>query len=575
MKAQQETWKPLKRFFKMLQLDRKEISYIYVFAIFSGLITLSLPLGVQAIIGQIAGGNYSWSLFLLVTMVTAGTFLTGVLMTMQLTVTEMIQRRIFSRSAFEFAYRIPKLKMEIMARQYPPELVNRFFDTINLQKGLPKILMDFSTAILQIIFSLILLSFYHPFFVFFGILVLLIILLVFYYSGPIGVKTSLKESKYKYAVAYWLEEIARSLMAFKLTGGSYLNLEKTDELVGGYLSARKGHFKVLLSQYWIIVGFKTIITGVLLLLGSVLVINNQLNIGQFVAAEIIVLLVVASVEKLILSLETIYDVLTAVEKIGAVTDLDLENQGGFEYGPNADSRGMSIDLQEVGYLFPNSTTFSLKGITTRIEAGQTICISGQHRAGKSTLLQLLAGLIVDYTGSIAINGVPIGDYDSSSIRKEIGTVFSRDDIFSGTILENISMNRPLITDALAIETAENLGLSAWVRQLPEGYHTQLLPGGRNIPTGIRAKIILCRAIIAQPKLLLMEDFFSLLNPDEQETIAPILFRPANNRTTVVVSNNPKLAALCTKVLWMEDGRVLEEGPFSDMPQNHPFRKTFC
>nr|HQU58760.1 ABC transporter transmembrane domain-containing protein [Saprospiraceae bacterium] len=292
--------RPLQRFFKLLELDRKDIYYIYVYAIFSGLIALSLPLGVQAVIGLIAGGAMSASLILLIVVVTVATALSGILKVMQLTVTETIQRRIFTRSAFDFAYRIPRLKMDKLTRYYPPELVNRFFDTLTLQKGLPKILMDFSTAVLQIAFGLILISFYHPFFVFFGLILIFILLAIFRFTGPGGLETSLKESKYKYEVAYWLEEIARAMSTFKLSGGSSFSLNKTDGLVYSYLDSRKKHFRILLFQYGNIVAFKTFITAGLLFLGSYLVIDNQINIGQFVAAEIVVILVMNSVEKLIL-----------------------------------------------------------------------------------------------------------------------------------------------------------------------------------------------------------------------------------------------------------------------------------
>ena len=156
---------PLQRFFRLLELDKKEISYIYLYAIFAGLITLTLPLGIQAIIGLIIGGNVSSSWVLLVIVVTIGTLLNGVLKVMQLTVTETIQQRIFTRSAFDIAYRFPRIKFEALHYEFAPELANRFFDTLTLQKGLPKILMDFSTGILQIFFGLLLLSFYHPLFI--------------------------------------------------------------------------------------------------------------------------------------------------------------------------------------------------------------------------------------------------------------------------------------------------------------------------------------------------------------------------------------------------------------------------
>ncbi|MCB0374827.1 MAG: ABC transporter ATP-binding protein, partial [Sinomicrobium sp.] len=239
---------PIQRFFGLLRLDRKDISYIYVYAIFSGLITLSLPLGVQAIIGLIAGGNLSASLFLLVGIVTAGTAFSGILKVMQLSVMENIQRRIFARSAFDFSYRMPRMRLHALDTYFPPELVNRFFDTITLQKGLPKIIVELSAAVLQILFGLILIAFYHPFFVFFGGFLLLLIYLVIRYTGSKGLQTSIQESNYKYEVAYWLEEQARAVNTFKLAGNDTLALRKTDRLVTNYLGARKKHFQVLLTQ---------------------------------------------------------------------------------------------------------------------------------------------------------------------------------------------------------------------------------------------------------------------------------------------------------------------------------------
>ncbi|MEZ4987218.1 MAG: hypothetical protein R2795_19615 [Saprospiraceae bacterium] len=157
------TVEPTKAFFLLIQPDRKDIAYIYLYAIFSGILTLSLPLGVQAVIGLVQGGEVSSSLVILIGVVTMGTLFTGLLKIMQITVAETLQRRIFTRSAFEFALRIPGLRMDALRKEYPPELVNRFFDTLTIQKGLPKILMDFSTGIIQIVAGLLLISFYHPF----------------------------------------------------------------------------------------------------------------------------------------------------------------------------------------------------------------------------------------------------------------------------------------------------------------------------------------------------------------------------------------------------------------------------
>ena len=340
-----------KRFIKLLSVDKREIGIIYLYAIFSGVLNLSLPLGVQAIIGFIMAGMVSTSWILLVGIVVLGVVMSGGLQIMQLYMTEILQQRIFTRSSFEFAFRIPRFRLEALRGQYPPELVNRFFDTLSVQKGLSKILIEFSSSVLQIFFGLILLSLYHPFFVVFAFIVIGLVGIILRYTGPQGLYTSLKESKYKYEVAHWLEELARVMGTFKLAGDSSMPMAKTDTLVGNYLGARKKHFRVLLTQYTSIVGFKVIITASLLILGGLLVINQQINIGQFVAAEIIIILVINSVEKLLLSMESVYDVLTSLEKINSVVNLPIETNEGICFDDLDSGKGFAVEIKELSYTY--------------------------------------------------------------------------------------------------------------------------------------------------------------------------------------------------------------------------------
>ena len=199
---------------------------------------------------------------------------------------------IFTRSSFEFAYRFPKMKMDGLRGYYPPELVNRFFDTLTVQKGLSKLLIDFPAALMQIIFGLLLLSFYHPFFIIYGFFLLILVYIVFKFTAQKGLETSLDESDNKYKVVHWLQEIARSILSFKLSGKTTLAMDKNDRLVSDYLEARENHFRVLVVQFIQLIGFKVLVTAGLLIIGGLLVLNQQMNIGQFVAAEIIILLVI-------------------------------------------------------------------------------------------------------------------------------------------------------------------------------------------------------------------------------------------------------------------------------------------
>jgi len=563
---------PLKRFFQLLRLDRKDITYIYINSIFAGLIGLILPLGVQAIIGLISGGDFSASLWLLIGVVTIGTALTGIIKIMQITITETLQRRVFVRSSFDFSYRLPRLKLDSLARFYPPELVNRFFDTLNLQKGLPKILIDFSEAILNITFGVILMAFYHSFFAFFGVFLALLLFLVYRFTGPRGLSTSLSESKYKYEVVYWLEEMARSLSTFKMAGYTPYPLRRTDGLVSKYLDNRAEHFKVLKFQYGVIVGFKVLITFALLALGSYLVINNQMTIGQFVAAEIVVILVIGNVEKLILTMEVIYDVLTALDKLGFLTDLPIEKSDDLRFDQIDRDKPMHLQIENLSFKFEDSDRATLNGVSLEIKAGERVCIAGSQSSGKSTLLQLIAGIYADFEGSIAYNGFPLKSLDLCSLRGNIGDYIHESNIFTGTILENITLGNPDTPLEAIVDLAEELGIASYIRNLPNGYNTVLLPEGRNIPHTIRTKLILLRAVVTQPKLLLAEDFFKSLESKDRDFIASFIARRDAPWTLVAVSSDPVLAAQCDRLFLMEQGQIIAEGTWQTL-QDHPVFNT--
>jgi ABC-type bacteriocin/lantibiotic exporter with double-glycine peptidase domain len=565
---------PTTRFFGLLQLDRKDIGYIYLNAIFAGLIGLVLPLGVQAIIGLIAGGGFSTSLVVLIAVVTIGTALSGILKIMQIAITETIQRRIFVRSSFDFAYRIPRLKLDSLAGYYPPELVNRFFDTLNVQKGMPKILIDFSEAVFNIVFGMILISFYHPFFAFFGLFLGLVLYLVYRASGPLGLQTSLEESKYKYEVAHWLEEIARSLPSFKMAGYTPYPLRRTDGLVSKYLDSRGAHFRVLKFQFATIVAFKVVVTAALMALGSILVLDNQINIGQFVAAEIVVILVIGSTEKVIMTMETIYDVLTALDKLGVVTDLPIEKEDGVRFEQIDTGKPLKVQVDNLTFKFKDADQPIVRGITLDIEPGQRICLSGSQSAGKTTLLHLIAGIFGDYEGAISYNGFPLKSLDLCSLRGHIGDCFDDINIFRGSILENITLGNPELPLSRVVEIAEELGVAAFIRGLPDGYQTLLLPEGRNIPRTVRTKLILARAVIDRPRLLLVEDFLTNLESKDRDFIAHYLTRQDQPWTLLAVSNDPVLAAQCDRLIFMDDGQIVADGDWKSLQKNPLFDQVF-
>ena len=185
----------LRKFFQVIRLEKREVSAIYFYSILSGLIQLSLPLGIQAIINfaQAAAGSgrLPVSIGILIALVLGGVLVAGILQVNQMKIIEKIQQRLFTRYAFEFSFKIPRVDSNAINHYHLPELVNRFFETTTLQKSLSKFLLDIPMAIIQILFGLILLSFYNPTFIFLGLLLFLLLYLILYFTAKRGLFESM------------------------------------------------------------------------------------------------------------------------------------------------------------------------------------------------------------------------------------------------------------------------------------------------------------------------------------------------------------------------------------------------
>ncbi len=540
----------------LLKLDRKDVLQIFYYAIFAGLVTLSLPLGIQAIINLIQGAQVSTSWIILVVLVTLGVAFAGVLQLMQIRIIENIQQKIFTRASFEFTYRFPKIRMSELRNFYPPELANRFFDTLNVQKGLSKLLVDFPTALLQIIFGLLLLSFYHPFFIIYGILLIVLIYIVFKYTIQRGLETSLDESKNKYKVAHWIQEVARSIISFKLSGRTNHALRKSDDLVDEYLEARESHFRILVLQFIQMIGFKVLVTAGLLLIGGLLVLNQEMNIGQFVAAEIIILLVIASVEKLILGLESFYDVLTSLEKLGQVVDKELEPQQGEE--PFKEHEGFTVELDRVTYRAPGTNRKIIDDVSLTITPNCTILLQGPNGSGKATLLRLIAGIIEPDEGDIFINNVSLRGLNLNYYRAHLGQSLTEESPFEGTILENITFGDDDVPMDDIYWALEKSGLTQFVKEQPQGLKTIIYPEGKQISYTISKKIVLARSIVRKPELIILKDPLDQFDEKEATRIMDFLTHKDSPWALMVVSQNSKWIDRCGRILTLEKGKITSE-----------------
>ncbi len=542
---------PLNRIAQLVKLHKKEVVSIYLFSMLSGLINLSLPLGVQTIIGLVMGATMVSSIYVLIFFVVLGVFLVGLLQLNQMKIIETIQQRVFTSYAYTFADTIPRMDLKKMDRYFIPEKVNRFFDTVNIQKGFAKLLLDIPIASVQIVFGILLLALYHPLFILLGIFLIILLFLIFNLTSRRGIATSIQESNYKYEVVGFFNEIGRTLKSFKFSQGSDLNLEKTNAHTRGYLEARTQHFHVLLFQYKTLIFFKVSLTVLMLTLGTYLLIQQQLNIGEFIAAEIVILMVIGAVEKLITSLDSAYDVITGLEKIASVTESPLEHSGTMDI--NTD-KGLEIQLADFSFSFDKDKKV-LDSINLKLLPGQKVCITGPEGSGKSMLLRILTGNYQDFNGSFQINHFPIHNYSLKSLRKHTGILLHGQEIFGGSLWENISLGQKEITSEVILQKANELGFDDLLNHFPSGFETIIEPIGKKTPQTIIRKILLLRALCGNKKLLLLEQPWAGLESKNKETIKKYLLNLPADTTVVVVSDDADFNRLTDQQINMRHGKI--------------------
>jgi ABC-type bacteriocin/lantibiotic exporter with double-glycine peptidase domain len=517
---------PWKRLSELLKLERREVSQLYIYAIFSGILGLSLPLGIQAVIHFIQAGQISTSWFILILFVIGGVILSGTLQIMQLRITENLQQRIFARYSFDLAYRFPRFKRSLVNDKEPSELMNRFFDVMSLQKGLAKVLLDFTSSSLQITFSLIVLSFYHPFYIAFSLLLVFTLYLVFRPMIRAGFKTSMEESGYKYRTAYWLQEVARADWSFRLTPKGNLPLKRLDAHAQGYLNAREEHFKILWKQYFWMVSLKAVIVAALLGLGGYLVIDQQMNLGQFVAAEVLILLLLTSVEKLIQLLESLYDVFTSLEKLGQVIDIPLAFE---QADPSENMDNRNIFPVELSNKDENDLTI------LKVEEGDKIILRGVDSIQTTGILRQLIDTSID-SNNILLWNKTVPDAQKIATTFDFTGWFEKgSQLVRGTLMENIIMGRDYINEEQLKLAVATTGLIEFIEKERYGYNFEIFQQFGQFTEEIKEKILITRALIHQPKFLLLS--FDQLSMETDE-LSDILSKIEENYpdTTIVCAS---------------------------------------
>lgn len=563
---------PIARLGSLLLADKENLVIFLIYAIIISLLYLGIPLAAQILVNTIAAGILFQPLLLISVTVLIGLIFLGILRILQLFITEILQRKIFAQISLDIAKRLPQIEQKYFSQIYAPELVNRFFDIVTIQKALTLILLEVPASALQIIAGIILMGIYSPLLIIFDAILIAAIIIIGL-LGYKGLRTSIDESSSKYKVAHWLEELARCQVSFKMNGVPDYLLNETDLRILKYIDNRKKHFQVLLRQFSASFFIEAFASAGVLAIGGWLVIHGQLTLGQLVASELIILMVLSAIDKIIQKLGSWYDLLTAIDKVSVIDKLELERDSGANAKIN--DKGAEVICEDLTFAY-NSERKIFDKLNLKIESGVRTSLVGVSGSGKTSLAYLISGLYEPQEGNILFNDSPVKGLNLSNLRENIALVSDFNEIFAATVEENITLGRKDLSPEDLDDVIELLELKRDIKQYPQGLQTQLLSEGRNISLGQRQRILLARSIISKPQLLILDEAFGGIDEMTKLKIIDKLFDKDRPWTVLNITHDAEVVARTDYIYLLERGEIKEEGPTSILAKNadSAFSKLF-
>ncbi len=535
--------KPLPRLWRMLAPERADIWVVLVFALLIGALALATPLAVEMLVSTVAWGRSMQPIIVLSIILFAFLAFSATVQAVEKYAVELIQRRLFIRIAGDLAYRLPRLRREALDGQFAPELTNRFFDVVTVQKVVATLLIDTLDLVIVTVVGMVVLALYHPLLLGLNLILVTLILFMLFVLGRGGIASSIKESKIKYAMAAWLEGLTRCSNALKYEGGPEFATEHADRIARTYLQARRNHFRILFRQILFSLGLYAVASAVLLGVGGFLVIQGQLSLGQLVAAELIIALILGSATKAGKHLESFYDLMASVDKLGTLLDLPLERPDGLLSLP--EKGGIDLRLRDLCYGYRDSQSI-LEKVNLAVGSGTSVGICGPSGCGKTTLAELLFGLRHPTFGSIELDGVDSGNLRPDILRKHVLLV-GPIEVIEGTIAENVHLDRSEVDSTDVHDSLRQTGLLDDVFLLPDGLETQLTATGAPLTETQIRRLVLARAIAGRPRLLILDALLDPLPDDQALDLLAMLTREEASWTLIVFSNRRQILERCNRI----------------------------
>jgi len=537
---------PQRRMLRFLKFDARDIWSLIIFGFVVSVLDLAIPLAVEQMVTTIGFASLTQPLVWLAILLFATLTLSAVIKGLQFFIVEILQRRIFVRIVGDLSERLPRLERAAMDGIHGPEMANRFFDVMTIQKSTASLLVEGLSLIIQSLTGLLLLALYSPFLLAFDIVLLIAMTGLLYLLGRNSVQTAIEESLVKYRVAHWLQDVIGNPTAFQVHGGGELVRDRANRLTVEYLDARRKHFQVLMRQTLFALFLYAVSVSALLSLGVWLVLSGSLTIGQLVASVSVVVVVVGGFAKIGKSLESFYDLMSAVDKVGHLIDLPT-----LPPSRALDAGNGPVEVRFRSLSVPGEGHHAIPIGDLTIQSGQRYALVGEGECGKSFLMQTLCGLRPPEGGLAEIGGI-----DSREVNRfadgSMVSIASDPEIFRGTLAENLSLNRISVTSAEIRFALQAVELWDEVLTLPQGLDSMLQSGGYPLSGGQMVRLMIARAIATRPRLLLIDGALDRLPPKMRSRIWERLYDRRQPWTILLSTHDQGIIDQCDGQLELLD-----------------------
>ena len=488
-----EKWPVLGVLMQVLGPELNDYWVLVSYSVLVGIISLAVPIAVQSYVNTVAFGSLFQPIVVLALFLLVVLGFSALFQALNLVVIEVLHRRLFVRFCGRYVSILPNLAKN--SRVESLHLSNRFFEVAYFQKSLTSLLIEGFTLLLQTLTGLLLLAFYHPMLLAFDILILIATVIAFYSLGARGTDSAIQESRQKYLIGEWFQDLAHSSSSFRNSSALSYAWRKTDAFTREYLEIREKAFLYPFIQYVGCLLIFAVGSAGLLGVGGYLVMKEQLTLGQLIAAEIVVTAILGSIAKFGGKLSGYYDVLASSKKIADVL-LEEPEQIAKEDSPQTESGLVSLKLK------------SFRNLTAELERGSIRQVVSSDKSGEE-LAQTLLGDRSAVPGEITWNGVDL-ELVPPSARTRSVIHLNGPRLIPGTLLENLTLGFEDL-DPASIEAAIKMtGSFDLIRSLPLGYQTELSPNDSTLSYEEALRLSLARVILEKPEVFIFTDAPSLL-----------------------------------------------------------------